>query len=195
MVGVSRKTPLGILISGRGSNMQALAGACSAPEYPAKVALVFSNDHGAPGLAWARETGIRTASLAHRDYASREEFDEAMDQVLRNAGVEFIACAGYMRILSSGFTGRWRGRLINIHPSLLPLYKGLNTHARALADGATEHGCSVHYVSEELDGGEIIARAKVAVRNGDTPDVLARRVLEAEHRLYPQALKTALQRL
>lgn len=177
-----------VLISGRGSNMQALVQAAGDPAYPAGIVLVLSNRADAAGLDFAARQGIATAVLDHRDFASREAFDAALDETLERARIDLVALAGFMRVLTPGFTAKWQGRLLNIHPSLLPAYKGLHTHERALADGVGEHGCSVHWVNEDLDGGRVILQARVPVLPGDTPDTLAARVLKEEHRLYPQAL-------
>ena len=178
-----------ILISGRGSNMKSLIEAAKAPVYPAKIVGVFSNKADAPGLDYAREHGIPTATLSHRDYADRESFDHAVDEVLAGWDAELVCLAGFMRILSPGFVANWQGRMLNIHPSLLPKYAGLNTHSRALADGAEEHGCTVHFVTADLDAGPIIKQEVVPVMAGDTEELLAARVLEAEHRAYPRALE------
>jgi phosphoribosylglycinamide formyltransferase-1 len=178
-----------ILISGRGSNMAALIEAARANDYPAEIALVISNRADAAGLKHARNCGVATATIDHRRFTSRETFDEAVDAKLRAAGIELVCLAGFMRLLSTPFIERWRGRMINVHPSLLPAYKGLNTHARALADGVTMHGCTVHFVEPELDSGPIIMQAAVPVRAGDDEHSLAARVLAEEHRIYPAALK------
>jgi phosphoribosylglycinamide formyltransferase 1 len=178
---------VGILISGRGSNMQALV-AAAGDAY--RVVLVASDRPDAAGLAWARDHGITT--LAHP--GRRAEREAAFDAALREAGVEVIALAGYMRLLSDDFVARWRGRIVNIHPSLLPLYKGLDTHARALAAGDAEAGCSVHVVTEELDAGELLGQARVPILPGDTAETLAERVLAAEHSLYPTVLAEFVQR-
>lgn len=178
-----------ILISGRGSNMKSLIEAANAPAYPTNIVGVFSNKADAPGLEYAREHGIATTSLSHRDYADRETFDQAVDEVLAGWNTELVCLAGFMRILSPGFASKWQGRMLNIHPSLLPKYPGLNTHARALQDGAKEHGCTVHFVTPNLDAGPIIKQEVVPVMAGDTEELLAARVLEAEHRAYPRALE------
>jgi len=185
------KLKTGVLISGRGSNLQALIDACAAPDFPAEIVLVLSNIADAYGLERAARANIPTVAISHKDFASREAFDDAMDAKLRAAGVEFICLAGFMRLLSPAFVKRWEGRIVNIHPSLLPLFKGLHVHEQALAAGVAESGCTVHYVVPELDSGPTIIQAKVPVEPGDTPDTLAARVLEAEHRIYPQALKMA----
>jgi formyltetrahydrofolate-dependent phosphoribosylglycinamide formyltransferase len=182
------KKRVAILISGRGSNMQALIEAAQAPEYPAEIVGVFSNKADAPGLAIAAGHGIATASLSHKDYAGKAEFEAAMNAVLDGWHADIVALAGFMRLLSADFCTRWAGRLINIHPSLLPKHKGLHTHEQALADGSTTHGCTVHFVTPGMDEGPTIAQASVAILPGDTPDSLATRVLVEEHKLYPQAL-------
>jgi phosphoribosylglycinamide formyltransferase-1 len=178
-----------ILISGRGSNMAALIEAAAAEDYPAHVTVVVADRPDAGGLSLARSMGVEAIAIDAKAAGSRAAFEAALDAELRRRGVELICLAGFMRILSADFVARWQGRALNIHPSLLPAYKGLDTHARALADGAREHGCTVHWVTAELDAGEIVAQARVAVWPSDTPETLAARVLEEEHRLYPQALR------
>ena len=182
------KKRVAILISGRGSNMMSLIQAAKAPDYPAQIVGVFSNRPDAPGLAAAATFDIPTAWRWHKDYATREGFELALGEVLRLWRPDIVALAGFMRILTPGFTEKWQGRMINIHPSLLPAYKGLHTHERAIADGATQHGCTVHFVTPGMDEGPIIAQAAVPVLPGDTPDVLAARVLTEEHRIYPEAM-------
>ncbi len=177
-----------ILISGRGSNMAALVEAARAPDYPAEIVGVLANVEGAGGLATAAAAGIATATLPHRDFASKADHEAAVNAQLAAWGAEIVCLAGYMRLLSPAFAERWSGRLLNIHPSLLPAFKGLDTHARALAAGVKEHGCTVHFVTAEMDGGPVIAQARVPVLPGDTPETLAARVLAEEHRLYPAAL-------
>ncbi|HEX5779819.1 MAG TPA: phosphoribosylglycinamide formyltransferase [Xanthobacteraceae bacterium] len=183
------KRRVGILISGRGSNMAALIEAARAPDYPAEVVVVISNEPDAAGLAFAATRGVPTAIVNHRDFASRDAFADALDAKLRAAKVEIVCLAGFMRLLATPFVERWRGRMINIHPSLLPAFKGLNTHARALDAGAKTHGCTVHYVEPELDSGPVILQAEVPVLPGDDEATLAARVLKEEHRLYPAALR------
>lgn len=183
------KKRVGILISGRGSNMAALIEAAKAPDYPAEIVGVLSNRAAAPGLVTAAEHGIATASLAQSKFPSRDMFEDIMTQTLESWDVDIVCLAGFMRILGEDFVNRWAGRMINIHPSLLPAYKGLDTHARAIADGATEHGCTVHFVTPGLDEGEAILQARVPVLPGDTPETLAARVLVEEHRIYPLALR------
>ena len=168
--------------------MAALVEAARDPAYPAEIIGVFSNKAEAAGLDFARANGIATASASHRDFADRAAFDAEIDRVLTRWEADIVCLAGFMRILSPGFVTRWQGRMINIHPSLLPLYKGLDTHGQALAAGATEHGCTVHWVTPALDDGPAIAQARIRVNPEDTPDTLAQRVLVEEHRLYPEAL-------
>ena len=182
------KKRVAILISGRGSNMEALIAACSDPAYPAQIVGVLSNRADAKGLEFAASKGILAYAIPHRDYASREAHDAAMHEALLALAPDIIACAGYMRIMTPGFVEKWEGRMINIHPSLLPLFKGTHTHERALESGVSEHGCTVHYVTAALDDGPTIAQAKVPVLPGDTPETLTARVLVEEHRLYPIAL-------
>ncbi len=181
------KARVGVLISGRGSNMEALVEAARAPDCPYEVVVVGSNDPNAQGLVTARAASIATFARSHKGL-SRAEFDRFVDAKLRAAGVEWLALAGYLRLLSPEFVGAWAGRVVNVHPSLLPAYRGLDTHARAIAAGETRHGCTVHIVTPELDDGPILAQAEVPVLPGDTPETLSARVLEQEHRLYPRAL-------
>jgi phosphoribosylglycinamide formyltransferase-1 len=180
---------IGILISGRGSNMRALIAAAATPEFPAEIELVISNVGNAEGLTFAADADIPTIAIPHKAYETREEFDRALDTALTNAGVEIVCLAGFMRILSDWFVRRWEGRLINIHPSLLPLFKGTHVHEQALLSGVRVSGCTVHFVVPELDAGPIIAQATVPVAIDDTPETLAARVLLEEHKLYPAALK------
>lgn len=180
---------VGILISGRGSNMTALIEAAKAPDYPAEIVGVLSNRAAAPGLSIAAAEGIATASLAQSKFPSRDMFEDVMTQTLESWNVDIVCLAGFMRILGDDFVNHWAGRMINIHPSLLPLYKGLHTHERALADGAQVHGCTVHFVTPGLDEGAAILQAEVPVLPGDTADSLAARVLVEEHRIYPEALR------
>jgi phosphoribosylglycinamide formyltransferase-1 len=178
-----------ILISGRGSNMASLIDAARAENFPAEIALVLSNRPDAEGLARAKDAGIATLAIDHKAYPDRESFDRALDAALNEHDIAFICLAGFMRVLSDWFVERWAGKMINIHPSLLPLYRGTQTHRRALADGVLVHGCTVHFVVPELDAGPIIAQAVVPVVPGDTEESLAARVIVQEHRLYPQALR------
>jgi formyltetrahydrofolate-dependent phosphoribosylglycinamide formyltransferase len=178
-----------VLISGRGSNMAALVAAAATPDYPAEIVLVLSNRPGAEGLAIAAAHGIATMAIDHRPYgADRVAHEAAVDAALRAHGVEIVCLAGYLRLLSPFLVSRWSGRMLNIHPSLLPAYKGLHTHERVLEAGETRHGCSVHLVTEDLDSGPVLAQAEVPVLPGDTAEALAARVLVAEHDLYPRAL-------
>ncbi len=183
------KLKLGILISGRGSNMQALAAACAGPDFPAEVALVLSNNAAAGGLALARQAGIATAVIDHRGFDDRDAFDVALDARLTEAGVQLVCLAGFMRLLGAGFVTRWRDRLINIHPSLLPAFKGLHVHERMLETGVRIAGCTVHFVRPEMDDGPIITQAAVTVSADDTPATLAARILRAEHEIYPEAVR------
>jgi phosphoribosylglycinamide formyltransferase-1 len=180
---------VGVLISGRGSNLQALIDACADPAFPAEIVLVLSNKADAYGLERARQAGIPAAVLSHRDFADKPGFEAAMDDALNAAGVELVCLAGFMRLLTAGFVERWHNRLINIHPSLLPSFKGLDTHARALAAGVRFTGCTVHYVRPAMDEGPIILQAVVPILEGDDDHTLADRVLIAEHRSYPGALR------
>nr|WP_040879031.1 phosphoribosylglycinamide formyltransferase [Kaistia granuli] len=177
-----------ILISGRGSNMTALIEAAADPDFPAEIALVLSNRADAGGLARAAEAGIATAVIDHKGFSSRAEFDAAMDERLRAENIDLVCLAGFMRLLSDSFVEAWRDRMINIHPSLLPLFPGLDTHERAIAAGMRLHGCTVHFVRAQMDSGPIIGQAAVPVALDDTPDTLAKRVLAAEHQIYPLAL-------
>jgi len=185
------KTKIAVLVSGRGSNLQALIDAAKDESYPAEICLVVSNNPDAAGLERAREAGIETEVLNHRDYETREEFEAALDSLIKLYGARIVCLAGFMRILTPWFCDRWRDLLINIHPSLLPSFKGLHTHERALETGVRIHGCTVHYVRPEMDNGPIIGQAAVPVLKGDTPDELAARVLQAEHKLYPQCVALA----
>jgi phosphoribosylglycinamide formyltransferase-1 len=178
-----------VLISGRGSNMQALVEAARAADYPAEISLVISNRPDAAGLAWAKAQGIPTLGLDHKRYESREHFEGQLQSVLEMSHIEIVALAGFMRLMTAPFVERWRDRMINIHPSLLPSFKGLQTHEQALAAGVKISGCTVHFVRAEMDDGPIIGQAAVPVLSSDTPDSLAARVLAAEHRLYPRALE------
>ncbi|SFL61676.1 formyltetrahydrofolate-dependent phosphoribosylglycinamide formyltransferase [Loktanella salsilacus] len=183
---------VGILISGGGSNMVALA-KDMVGDHPGRAKLVIANDPGAGGLLKANALRIPTAVVDHRDFPKdREGFEAELQVVLEEAGIEMIALAGFMRILTPGFTAKWAGRMLNIHPSLLPKYKGLQTHARALEAGDAQHGCSVHEVTADLDDGPILGQARMDVRAGDTPQSLAERLLPLEHQLYPAVLRRYL---
>lgn len=179
----------GVLISGRGSNLQALIDACAARDYPAEIVLVIANRADAAGLERAKRAKIPTRIVAHRDFAERAAFDAALDAALKEARVELVCLAGFMRVLGTKFIDAWRDRMVNIHPSLLPAFPGLDTHARALAASAKRHGCTVHFVRNEVDSGPIIVQGSVPVLPGDDADKLAARVLAVEHHAYPLALR------
>jgi phosphoribosylglycinamide formyltransferase-1 len=178
-----------ILISGRGSNMEAIVRAAQAERWPARIAAVISNRADASGLAFAAEHGIKTAVVANKDYASRAEFDAALQTVIDGFAPDLVVLAGFMRILTEPFVAHYAGRMLNIHPSLLPLFPGLATHAQALAAGVAEHGATVHFVTAELDHGPMVAQAAVPVLPGDTVETLSARVLEQEHVIYPRAVR------
>jgi phosphoribosylglycinamide formyltransferase-1 len=184
------KKRVAVLISGRGSNMIALIEAAQAKDYPAEIVLVVSNRPDAAGLARAREAGIATAVVDHRPFGdNREAFERALDNELRKYRIDIVCLAGFMRLLTAWFIGRWNGCILNIHPALLPEFKGLNTHRRALEAGAKRHGATVHFVVEETDAGPVISQQSVPVLQGDTEETLAARVLKIEHRIYPEALR------
>ncbi len=186
---MSGKVKVGILISGRGSNMSALIAAAKAQGYPAEIALVIANVPDAGGLEAARAEGVEAVAIDSRPFGKdRQAHEQAMDAALREAGVQVVCLAGFMRLLTPWFVDAWQGRMLNIHPSLLPDFKGLHTHARAIAAGKEEAGCSVHIVTAELDDGPILGQARVPVLPGDDEDALAARVLKAEHVLYPRCL-------
>jgi len=184
---MSRKR-VGVLISGRGSNLAALIAAARQADYPAEIALVVSNRPDAAGLPRATEAGIATAVVDHKEFPNRRAFEEELDRALQSAGIEILCLAGFMRVFTDWFVERWAGRMLNIHPSLLPAFRGTDTHRQALAAGVLIHGCTVHYVTPDLDAGPIIAQAAVRVLPGDTEETLAARVLAEEHRIYPFAL-------
>ncbi len=183
------KLQLGVLISGRGSNLQALIDACTETDYPAEIVIVISNRADAKGLDRARAADIPTRVIEHTAYGDRESFDRDVDAALRTAGAQLICLAGFMRILSAWFVGHWPDRVVNIHPSLLPAFKGTDSHAQALAAGVKISGCTVHFVSPEMDAGPIIMQAAVPVLADDDADSLAARVLTAEHQCYPRAVR------
>jgi phosphoribosylglycinamide formyltransferase 1 len=184
-----RRIKTAVLISGNGSNLQAILDAAKAPDYPAEIALVISNVETAYGLTRAQNAGVTTVVIPHGNYATREAFDRMVDASLHTHGIELVVMAGFMRILSDWFVNEWQGKLINIHPSLLPKYKGLNTHARAIEAGDAEHGATVHWVMPELDSGEIIAQASTSIAADDTPETLKQKIHALEHALYPEAVK------
>ncbi len=180
---------VGVLISGRGSNLQALLDAAADPSFPAEIVLVISNVPNVAGLDRAKKAGVATATINHREYNSRLEFDNAVTETLESARVEFVCLAGFMRLVTKEFVEHWHNRMINIHPALLPLFPGLDTHQRALDEGCKLHGCTVHFVRHEMDSGPIVGQAAVPVLPDDTESSLSARVLTAEHRLYPECLK------
>ncbi|MGX1099995.1 phosphoribosylglycinamide formyltransferase [Amorphus sp. MBR-141] len=182
------RTPVAVLVSGRGSNMAALIEAAKAPDYPAEIVLVISNRPGAGALDTAAAAGIATSVIDHKAFASKADFEAAVAEAIEASGAQFVCLAGFMRVLSGAFVDRFADRILNIHPSLLPSFKGLDTHERALAEGVRIHGCSVHLVSAELDAGPLVMQAAVPVLDGDTADTLAARVLACEHWIYPAAL-------
>lgn len=183
------KLKIGVLISGRGSNLQALIDACAQPDFPAEIALVISNKADAYGLERAKAAKIKTKVIDHKEFEKRVDFDYEMHRALEKQKVQLVCLAGFMRLLSPWFTKEWRDRMMNIHPSLLPKHKGLNTHEAALAAGDRTHGCTVHFVRAELDAGPTILQAEVPVMPDDTAETLAARVLEEEHKIYPEAVK------
>lgn len=180
---------IAVLISGRGSNLQSLIDAAAAGELGAEIALVISNVPDAPGLERAAKAGIPAETIDHRDFEGREPFEDALHAALSARSIELVCLAGFMRLLTGDFVGRWRDRLINIHPSILPAFKGLHTHERAIEAGVRFSGCTVHFVRPEMDDGPIIAQAAVPVLQGDTPGDLAARILAEEHKLYPMAVR------
>lgn len=191
------KTKIAVLISGRGTNLQSLLDACSDDAFPADIALVISNRPGAAGLARAQKAGVATLVLDHKAFGTKEqkyddgraEFENALSDALTGANVDYVCLAGFMRILTADFVNKWRGRIMNIHPSLLPAFKGLNVHERMIAAGVKIGGCTVHFVTSEMDAGPIIGQAAVPVLPGDDADTLAARILEQEHKLYPECVK------
>ena len=189
------KTKIAILISGRGSNMQAIVKACQKPDFPAEVALVLANKIDAEGLKFAAEKNIKTAFVNHREFSSREEFDKKVSEEIEKSGAQIVCLAGFMRLLSSWFVERWFDRLINIHPSLLPEFKGADAVGDAIKAGAKKSGCTVHFVREEMDSGPIILQAEVQVSASDTKEILAAKILKEEHRIYPEALKIVCEKI
>ena len=183
------KTKIGVLISGRGSNLSALINAAKDPDYPAEICLVISNRPKAKGLEIAHEAGISQCVIDHKAFETRDEFDAALSERLQEAGIEYVCLAGFMRILSPTFVTEWRGRVINIHPSLLPAFKGLNVHERMIDAGVKIAGCTVHFVDAQMDGGAIIGQAAVPIRADDTPEDLAARILRQEHKLYAECVR------
>jgi phosphoribosylglycinamide formyltransferase-1 len=189
------KLNLAVFISGRGSNMKSIVAACKDPDFPFRVCLVLSNRPDAAGLLYAQSENIPTAVVDHKSFNTREDFETKVQQTLSAYPVNLIALAGFLRVLTAGFIAHWPGRIINIHPSLLPDYKGLDTHARAIADGQKQAGCTVHYVVPAIDSGKIIIQRAVPILPEDNPDTLAARVLEQEHIAYPEALRMVAEKL
>jgi phosphoribosylglycinamide formyltransferase-1 len=180
---------VGVLVSGSGSNLQALIDSCAAPDHPAEIVTVISNRPGVKAIDRAKAAGIEAVTVDHKDYPDRESFDAEMQRALDAAGVEFVCLAGFMRLLTTGFVEHWAGRMINIHPSLLPSFKGLNVQQRAIDAGARFSGCTVHFVTPEMDVGPIIQQAVVPIHQGDSAESLSARILEQEHRIYPASLR------
>ncbi|MBS1069186.1 phosphoribosylglycinamide formyltransferase [Gluconobacter cerinus] len=190
-----QKMPIAVLISGRGSNMRALIEACERPDFPARIVLVLSNKPDAAGLEVARAAGLQTAAIDHKAFGKdREAHERKVDAAIRASGAQLVCLAGYMRVLTPYLVNAWDGRMLNIHPSLLPAFPGLHTHEAAIAAGATEHGCTVHLVTAGVDEGPILGQARIPVLKSDTPDALAARVLEQEHALYPSVLQNYINR-
>lgn len=177
-----------VIISGSGSNLQALIDACAVDDFPARIVKVISNTADAYGLERARKAGIDTSVIDHKDYETRAEFEDALDDCLKNSGAKIICLAGFMRVLKGPFVNRWKNRILNIHPSILPAFRGLHTQERALEAGVRFTGCTVHFVSAELDGGPIILQAITSIEQDDTPETLNAKVLKLEHQIYPEAL-------
>ena len=188
-------TKVAVLFSGRGSNLKTLAEHMAQANVPAELTLALSNRPKAGGLDYCARQGIAHQAIDHKLFESRESFDAELDAALRAAKIELVCCAGFMRLLSAGFVEAWRDRIINIHPSLLPKYKGLHTHARAIEAGDSVHGCSVHYMRPEMDEGPVIEQKQVPIMPEDTPDTLAERVLQQEHIAYPEALDAVLKKM
>ncbi|MEM1364616.1 MAG: phosphoribosylglycinamide formyltransferase [Pseudomonadota bacterium] len=186
---------LGVLLSGRGSNFEKILAASDAADYPAEIVFVGSDQTEARGLDTARAADIATAALPRADFASKREHEDALGTALNQHGVEVVVLAGYMRLLSTDFIAKWQDRVLNIHPSLLPAFPGLDTHARALAAGAQLHGCTVHLVDAGMDTGPVLAQSQLTVNSDDTPETLAARVLKMEHRLYPKVVSDFCERL
>ena len=189
-MGKVSKLKLAVLISGGGSNLQAIIDACNTPDYPAEIVLVFSNQLDAGGLERGRKAGIRSEAISHKGYpGGREAYDTAVSALIEESGADLVVLAGYLRLVSESFVTRWKDKLINIHPSLLPSFKGLHVHQAALDAGVKFAGCTVHYVVPEVDSGPIIAQAVVPVLPGDDAGKLAQRILKQEHRIYPQVIR------
>lgn len=189
------KAKLVILISGRGSNMRAIIEASQKQDFPASISAVISNNPEAPGLEFAKNNGIKAITINHKSYESKTDFEAALSKEIKPLNPDLICLAGFMRLLSPDFVNQWPGRILNIHPSLLPKYKGLNTYERAIKAGDKESGCTVHFVVPEMDSGPVILQKKVPIYSEDTPDMLAQRILEQEHKAYPEAIKQVLNSL
>ncbi|MXV44185.1 phosphoribosylglycinamide formyltransferase [Saccharibacter sp. 17.LH.SD] len=191
-----QKTPIAVLISGRGSNMTALMEACSRPDYPARISLVLSNRPDAIGLKTAHDAGLPTLCIDHKQYGKdRRSHEKAVDEAIRQSGAQLVCLAGYMRVLTPFLVQQWQGKMLNIHPSLLPAFPGLHTHEAALKAGVQRHGCTIHLVTDGVDEGPILAQASVPVLPDDTAERLAARVLEQEHQLYPRVLADYITKL
>ncbi len=184
-----RKLKIGVIISGRGSNLQSLIDACAKPTFPAEIQVVISNRPGVYGLERAQLAGIKTATIDHKSFDGREDFEDSIQAELEANDVELVCLAGFMRILNAEFVSKWRDRMLNVHPSLLPAFKGLHTHERAIEAGCRFTGCTIHYVVPELDAGPIILQTAVPIAENDTSETLAEKVLEYEHSMYPEAVR------
>ncbi len=192
---MTRKIKVAILISGRGSNMQAIVKACEDRNFPAEIVLVLSNKSDAEGLKFAESKNIKTAFVNHREFSSREEFDKKVSAEIEKSDAQIVCLAGFMRLLSAWFVERWFDKLINIHPSLLPEFKGADAVGDAIKAGAKKSGCTVHFVREEMDSGPIILQAEVQISSLDTKEILAAKILKEEHRIYPEALKIVCEKI
>ncbi len=192
---MTKKVKVAVLISGRGSNMQEIVKACENADFPAQVVLVLANKIDAEGLKFAESKNIKTAFVNHREFSSREEFDQKVSEEIEKSGAQIVCLAGFMRLLSGWFVERWFDKLINIHPSLLPEFKGADAVGDAIKAGAKKSGCTVHFVREEMDSGPIILQAEVQVSASDTKEILAAKILKEEHRIYPEALKIVCEKI
>ena len=192
---MTKKVKVAVLISGRGSNMQEIVKACENADFPAQVVLVLANKIDAEGLKFAESKNIKTAFVNHREFSSREEFDKKVSEEIEKSGAQIVCLAGVMRLLSVWFVERWFDKLINIHPSLLPEFKGADAVGDAIKAGAKKSGCTVHFVREEMDSGPIILQAEVQVSASDTKEILAAKILKEEHRIYPEALKIVCEKI
>ncbi len=189
------RVKLAVLISGRGSNLQSIIDACAAPDFPAEIEIVISNRPDAFGIERAKNAGLKTAILDHKNFATREAFEDALQDILTAQPIDLVCLAGFMRVLTSTFVNKWTGRMINIHPSLLPKFKGLHTHERAIEAGENESGCTLHYVTPDMDDGPIILQRKVSIAKDETPDSLAAKILREEHIAYPDAIRAVIKDL